>query len=411
MEIKEIIVKYLKDLSSESLKEVEGFEFEWLKLMILLKLRSMKNVTIDNSKRGYDSSFLLFKEKKIRLFFISSFIKEEKYNSILDSLKSTGDEFFVINFIEANLISNKTFLILKERDQICFVFSKLKCFLLNDSNSLDFKGDFDQITSALQDPPLGKEITFVFTDIVNSCSLWIKNHNTMKRIISEYFKKIRFMGITGYEVKTIGDSIFFVFGDVKLSLQFCLQTQEMFQNNSWKEELKDLDSLNLKNKMGFIQENYDSIEFNLSTGKFDYFVRTINKTCRIVDKCPGDLIITDEYTFKICQEFKELNFESKNMNEIYLSGIGKSILYLIKPKNFKTSFPKKLKKNKEEEIDLLKINHLKEIDLLKISHSKEMDLLKINHLKEIELLKLEIDSLKLEMDLMKIIMNQLLGFK
>jgi hypothetical protein len=115
-------------------------------------------------------------------------------------------------------------------------------------------------------------------------------------------------------------------------LKFCLSIQHEFDKKDWKEDLKDfseMENFKLFNKVALKHGKFDSVDFNLKTGKLDYFGRDIYITSRIIDICPGGLIITDDSTFKLCRA--DFDFESKNMKEFPIRGTGKSeTLHLIK---------------------------------------------------------------------------------
>jgi hypothetical protein len=217
LKFKDLIITNLKDLKSEDFIDAQEFKFSKFKLLLNLKLNS-NCVTDKISKREFNTSIILYKKIKIHIHYIFSFIEDEEYNAIIESLKSTGDQFFIINFIEVESITKETFSKIQEKDQISFVYSELKCYILNDLNLFDFKllGENDKIISKSEQPPLSGEISFVFTDIVDSCKTWSNHYQAMKKIIFIYFKMIRSIGDFGYEVKTIGDAFFFVFKEIDL---------------------------------------------------------------------------------------------------------------------------------------------------------------------------------------------------
>jgi class 3 adenylate cyclase len=357
------ILQFLIDLQPNDFADTpQEYRFIKFQLLVCSRLRTKLNSDKTSKPEFQTSIFKLDENTSFHVHFINSIISEEEYKSRIQS----KEHCIFLNFVEAKSISINTLdKLSKRKNQETFILNEnsSKCFVLKNgpTKNCKFLGNKDEIVPALkEEPPFGK-VTFVLTDIVGRCKIWNKDHFAMKKIISIYFEMIRSAAKDGYEVKTIGDACFFAFKDVQKALKFCLHTQEMFEKKNWKEDLKDFEKLRgfkLLNKMALKFGEYDSVEMNELTGRVDYFGRDINLLSRIIDKCNGGLIITDEETFSV---FK-MDVESVKMEKIPIRGFQDlKILHLIKSKSSSAKFPEKLKVDDDDKFEFL----MKQIEQLK----------------------------------------------
>ncbi|KAG9009365.1 cysteinyl-tRNA synthetase [Tulasnella sp. JGI-2019a] len=152
------------------------------------------------------------------------------------------------------------------------------------------------------DPPVG-HVALVFTDIINSTSLWEKNpgmpsamklHNMMLR------RHLRAIG--GYEVKTEGDAFMVSFSTIPAALLWAFQVQVQLLKEPWPlwitesedgKVVRDADGAiiarGLSLRMG-IHWGAPNCEEDPVTGRMDYFGTMVNRAARITSSAGGGQI-------------------------------------------------------------------------------------------------------------------------
>ncbi|KAG8890172.1 cysteinyl-tRNA synthetase [Tulasnella sp. 332] len=151
-------------------------------------------------------------------------------------------------------------------------------------------------------PPVG-HVALVFTDIINSTSLWEKNpgmpaamklHNSLLR------RQLRLIG--GYEVKTEGDAFMVSFPTIAAALLWAFNVQVLLLKEQWplwileSEDGKVVRDENgvtiargLSLRMG-IHWGAPNCEEDPVTGRMDYFGTMVNRAARITSSANGGQI-------------------------------------------------------------------------------------------------------------------------
>ena len=167
------------------------------------------------------------------------------------------------------------------------------------------------------EPPLG-QIAIVFTDIVNSTSLWESNsamptaikmhHNLMRR-------QLRLDG--GYEVKTEGDSFMVSFQTVTAALLWAFNCQIGLLSQEWPRELLDcpdgkieydsegnLVQRGLRVRMG-IHWGSPQCERDPITRRMDYYGPMVNRAARINASADGGQLMASQDVIAEIQTVRE----------------------------------------------------------------------------------------------------------
>ncbi len=152
-------------------------------------------------------------------------------------------------------------------------------------------------------PPTG-QIAIVFTDIVNSTSLWEKNQGmpTAMRLHNSLLRR-HLRDIGGYEVKTEGDAFMVSFQSVSAALLWALTVQVQLLQEEWPllilesgdgREIYDTDGIvlarGLSVRMG-IHWGAPACEPDPVTGRMDYFGTMVNRTARVNNSAKGGCIM------------------------------------------------------------------------------------------------------------------------
>ncbi|KAK2766299.1 cysteinyl-tRNA synthetase [Arachnomyces sp. PD_36] len=167
----------------------------------------------------------------------------------------------------------------------------------------DMPGDSRLARFGYVEPPTG-ELAIIFTDIVNSTSLWETYPVAMRSAIqmhNELFR--RQLGIIGgYEVKTEGDAFMVSFATASAALLWCFSCQQQLLEAPWPTEILEtasgqevLDSdqnvifRGLSVRMG-IHWGRPVCEKDPITGRMDYFGPMVNRASRITAVADGGQI-------------------------------------------------------------------------------------------------------------------------
>ncbi|KAF4630471.1 hypothetical protein G7Y89_g7666 [Cudoniella acicularis] len=177
-----------------------------------------------------------------------------------------------------------------------------------------------------QETPQGP-IACVFTDIIDSTSLWWDHPSQMCQALAQHDKIIRTIleAFNGYEVKATGDGFFIVFSSTTDALNFCLHAQKEIQSAIWAPEVVDyiaddtstIDlarrpprSRGLLVRMG-IHYGYPSMSQKCpKTGRMDYFGTTINIAARVCAQANGaEIGVSDAFLGQLWRETMDMDWE------------------------------------------------------------------------------------------------------
>ena len=174
-------------------------------------------------------------------------------------------------------------------------------------------------------------VTFLFTDIENSTSLWEKYPETMKSALAMHdalLKKV-IESNNGQVIKTTGDGVHAAFSTVMDSVNAALDAQRDFQNS----EIFKTYEFSLRIRMGL-----HTGEAELRDG--DYYGGTLNRAARIMSIGHGGQILISETTRQITQEHLSSDISILDLGEHRLKGIAapERIFQLCHP-DLVTEFP------------------------------------------------------------------------
>jgi len=163
------------------------------------------------------------------------------------------------------------------------------------------------ILSGMQNFPSGT-VTFLFTDIEGSTSLWEKHPEAMKSALAKHFSimKEAVRSNHGQIVKTTGDGVNAVFVTSTDAVQASIAAQFNF--------LKPLDEVQINVRMGI-----HTGEAELRDG--DYFGQTLNRTARIMSAGNGGQILLSEVSAQLTQEHLSESISLLDMGEHHLKGL------------------------------------------------------------------------------------------
>lgn len=175
-------------------------------------------------------------------------------------------------------------------------------------------------------------VTFLFTDIENSTSLWEKYPETMKSALAKHdaLLKKAIESNNGQVIKTTGDGVHAAFSTVMDSVNAALDAQRDFQNS----EIFKTPEFSLRIRMGL-----HTGEAELRDG--DYYGGTLNRAARIMSIGHGGQILISETTRQIAQEHLSSDISILDLGEHRLKGIAapERIFQLCHP-DLVTEFPR-----------------------------------------------------------------------
>jgi adenylate cyclase len=192
-------------------------------------------------------------------------------------------------------------------------------------------------------PPMG-EISCIFTDIIDSTPLWtyneaamweaLKLHNDLMRKEMEKFG--------GYEVKSIGDAFYVVFGNSISALRFCLSAQLSLHIADWPEGVVAYHELNEFFDEGGQEITYKGITVRMGihfgkpfaadmdpvAHRMDYYGPMINSSARVQSQAEGgEIAISDDFIMELwrCRIPDTFNPTATLTNELRKSILSKEV--------------------------------------------------------------------------------------
>lgn len=176
-------------------------------------------------------------------------------------------------------------------------------------------------------PPKGV-ITFVFTDIQDSTSLWEHNEQEMFNSLEIHNEEIRrqITKFKGYEVKTEGDSFLIAFSRINSAVRFCLDVQKSLLGCNWPAALLSHPSAcetkvgsqllfrGLRVRMG-IHCGTAISRLDPSSFRTDYFGRTVNRASRVAGIANGGCITISSAAKQALEKYKD-EFKDLTMTDL-----------------------------------------------------------------------------------------------
>eukprot|EP00808_Paulinella_micropora_P020250 g41271.t1 len=207
-----------------------------------------------------------------------------------------------------------------------------------------------------QEAPTG-QVTFVFTDVQSSTSLWEKVPDAMDICLEMHDKILRGLLIKfkGYEVKTEGDAFMVAFFTVLDAVLWCLSCQEELVQADWlpeflkhpagiREVATDEDGQEvvvwngMRIRMG-IHTGRPNCRRNPVTGRMDYFGPVVNMSARISDAGHGGQVVISHDVLEVVEKeveekkneiFQQMRTEVRDEGFHRLKGIAEELrLYSI----------------------------------------------------------------------------------
>jgi adenylate cyclase len=161
-------------------------------------------------------------------------------------------------------------------------------------------------------------ITCVFTDIIDSTSIWEAYPEEMWEALQTHNKLMReeLLRCKGYEVKTMGDAFHLVFSDAESALRFCFHMQVTLSDTLWppsivayhqgKVRFDEMDQKppypGLTVRMGLhFGQPYEE-ELNPTSQRIDYYGSMVNRSARVQGEAQGgEIAVTDEFIEQLRQ--------------------------------------------------------------------------------------------------------------
>ncbi len=157
-------------------------------------------------------------------------------------------------------------------------------------------------------PPTGT-VTFLFTDIEGSATLWERHPNVMKVALARHDSVMRdVIGVhSGFVFKTVGDAFCAAFPTASDALATVTAAQRILQAEDWKETP-------IKVRMGLhtgAAEEHDG----------DYFGPTVNRVARIMSVAYGEQILLSTATVELVRDQLPRGLILREMGEHRLKGL------------------------------------------------------------------------------------------
>eukprot|EP01006_Ploeotia_vitrea_P055739 TRINITY_DN68028_c0_g1_i3.p1 TRINITY_DN68028_c0_g1~~TRINITY_DN68028_c0_g1_i3.p1 ORF type:complete len:514 (-),score=262.87 TRINITY_DN68028_c0_g1_i3:68-1609(-) len=186
--------------------------------------------------------------------------------------------------------------------------------------------------------PEGK-VTFVFTDVQSSTSLWEACPKAMNESLRMHDKILRrvLKRFNGYEVKTEGDAFMVTFFSPIDAIGWCVAVQEELLNANWPAQLlkqraarperdpNDNDKFifrGIRVRMG-IHTGQPNCRRNPVTGRMDYFGPVVNRSARVSDSAHGGQIaITREVVAELEEAKKQNDYDERMPHKLVITDVG-----------------------------------------------------------------------------------------
>jgi class 3 adenylate cyclase len=204
-------------------------------------------------------------------------------------------------------------------------------------------------------PPLG-DICCVFTDIIDSTTIWEYNQRAMQAALTIHDSILRteLFNFGGYEVKPLGDGFLATFSKPESALKFCLSTQRKLQGVKWPKEISDHNIRSaywnghsayqfrgLQVRMGIHFGAPFTCSPNQLTGRMDYYGYTINIAARIHREAKGDEIaLSDDFIAELyrCRTGQKIsvNYLTHRLRSSITSALFEDEKYLVRSKGLQS---------------------------------------------------------------------------
>lgn len=155
-------------------------------------------------------------------------------------------------------------------------------------------------------------VTFVFTDVQSSTTLWDTNATAMNTALTEHDRVMRMLLVRyrGYEVKTEGDAFMVTFFNPLDAVRWCIAVQRALLAANWNADLLAMDAAKaefdpetkqplfsgLRVRMG-IHSGEPIARQNPVTKRMDYFGPVVNMSARISDTAHGGQIVCSKAVY------------------------------------------------------------------------------------------------------------------
>ena len=182
----------------------------------------------------------------------------------------------------------------------------------------------------MSDLPSGT-VTFLFTDIEGSTTLWEQYPEAMKSalVMHDTVLKETIETNHGQIIKTTGDGVHAVFRTAIDAVKSALDAQSVFQTS----EIFDASEVSLHIRMGI-----HTGEAQLRDG--DYYGGTLNRAARIMSIGHCGQILVSVTTYHIAQEHFAANITSLDLGEHHLKGLSKpEKIYQVTTPDLTQEFP------------------------------------------------------------------------
>ena len=190
----------------------------------------------------------------------------------------------------------------------------------------------------MPDLPSGT-VTFLFTDIEGSTTLWERAPAAMQRLLAWHDAVLRsaIESSGGHVVKTTGDGVYAVFGTAKDAIAACLQAQRDLQEAairaaSTTAQLTET-PISLRVRMGL---HSGAAEFRDG----DYFGAPVNRAARIMSVAHGEQVVLSSATMELLRGELPEGISLREMGEHRLKGLpDPERLFQLVASGLRTDFP------------------------------------------------------------------------
>lgn len=187
--------------------------------------------------------------------------------------------------------------------------------------------------------PIGN-VTFVFTDVQSSTTLWGSNPTAMNSALTEHDKIMRRLlaRYRGYEVKTEGDAFMVTFFNALDAVRWCIAVQRALLEANWSAELLKMEAAKeeadpetketlfsgLRVRMG-IHCGEPIARQNPVTKRMDYFGPVVNMSARISDTAHGGQIVCSKEVFERIEKERKAVLDKEKDGGVALAGAAEAM--------------------------------------------------------------------------------------
>jgi class 3 adenylate cyclase len=202
----------------------------------------------------------------------------------------------------------------------------------------------DEIADSIAQPAPQGSVTFVFTDVQSSTSLWENAPDDMDLSLTQHDNILRRLlkKFRGYEVKTEGDAFMVTFFSPLDAILWCLAVQKALFEAQWTDGISAMKGAlrestpdgkpvfnGIRIRMG-IHTGETECKRNPTTRRMDYYGPVVNRSARVSDAGHGGQIVMTQEVYDILQSDEGKNHQELQSMHPVVTDIGAHVLKGIK---------------------------------------------------------------------------------